>query len=274
LNEITNPLISEWTTFVKSQNFNLVEKCLKMSQLLEYRGLNIDTYIKKITDMGLELREEITSSKDKKLLISKLNQYFFDYLGFEGDIDDYYNPKNNFLNDVIDKRSGIPITLSILYVEIAKFIELDLRIIGFPSHILVKSEEDFILDPFNDGKLVDVDYLQQILDRNFGGKILLEPSFLNELESEKILLRMVRNLKNSYLQSFAFEKAITCIDMILALEPESPEELRDKGLLEEKLLNHQAALEYLNHYLETVPNANDVDFVLELIRNIRDKINQ
>ena len=142
--------------------------------------------------MGLELKETITNSKDHTYLISKLNQYFFDNLGFGGDIDDYYSPKNNFLNDVIDKKSGIPITMSILYVELAKFINLDLTIIGFPSHILVKYDEECILDPFNDGRLVDFEDLQLILDRNFGGSVEFDPSFLDEIETEKILLRMVR----------------------------------------------------------------------------------
>lgn len=269
-----DPVISEWVTFAQSHNFNLVEKCLKMSQLLEYPNLDIDEYIKKITDAGLELKESITDSKDQTYLISKLNQYFFDNMGFSGDLDDYYNPKNNFLNDVFDKKSGIPITLSILYAEIGKFIGLELKIIGFPSHILVKSDEEHILDPFNDGRLVDIDDLQLILDRNFGGSVEFDPNFLNEIESEKILLRMVRNLKNSYLQSYAYDKALKCIDMILALEPESAEELRDKGVLEERMMNHKAALEYLNQYLEINPNAEDVDFVLDLIRSVRDKINQ
>lgn len=269
-----DPFIFEWITFVKSPNFNLVEKCLKMAQLLEYKNLDIDEYIKKISDAGWELRETITDSKDQTYLISKLNQFFFDNLGFSGDTDDYYNPKNNFLNNVIDKRTGIPITLSILYVEVAKFIGLELKILGFPSHILVKSNEEHILDPFNEGRLVDVDDMQLILDRNFGGNIVFDDNFLEEIGDDKILLRMTRNLKNSYLQSYAYDKALRCIDMILAIEPESPEEIRDKGVLEESLLNHEVALEHLNKYLEVNPDADDVDFILELIRSIRQKISQ
>ncbi|MDH3794438.1 MAG: transglutaminase-like domain-containing protein, partial [Nitrosopumilus sp.] len=183
----------------------------------------------------------------------------------------YYNPKNNFLNEVIDKKIGLPITISILYVEIAKFIGLDLRIVGFPSHVLVKYNEEMILDPFYDGRLLDIDDLQEILDANFGGQLEFKPEFLDEVKSEQILVRLTRNLKNSYLQSFAYEKALRCINMVLAMNPESPEDIRDKGILEERLLNFEIALRYLNKYLEINPNADDVDFILELIRSIKTK---
>jgi len=200
-----------------------------------------------------------------------LNEHLFENLGFSGDDDDYYNPKNNFLNEVIDKKVGLPITISILYVEIAKFIGLELKIVGFPGHVLVKYNEEMILDPFYDGRLLDVDNLQEILDTNFDGEIEFKPEFLDEVEPEQILLRMARNLKNSYVQSFVYDKALRCVNMVLAIEPESPEDIRDKGILEERLQNSETALKYLNKYLEINPNAEDVDFILELIRSIKTK---
>jgi len=269
-----DPFVAEWVSFVSNPNFNLVEKCLKFAQILEQPDLDIDQYIQKINQMGRTLNESISDVKNPTYLVSILNEFLFDNLGFVGEVDDYYNPKNNFLNEVIDTKSGLPITLSILYVEIAKFIGLDLKIIGFPSHVLVKYNEEMILDPFNDGRLLDIDDLQEILDRNFDGQIEFEPEFLDEIKPEQVLVRMARNLKNSYFQSYANEKALRCVNMTLAIEPESSEDIRDKGILEEKLLNHEIALKYLNQYLEINPNAEDVDFILELIRSIKTKISQ
>ncbi len=274
MQERFDPFVAEWISFVKNPNFNLVEKCLKFAQILEYPNLDIENYIQKINVMGRTLKESVSDVKNPTYLISILNEFLFEKLGYIGDIDDYYNPKNNFLNEVIDKKSGLPITLSILYAEIGKFIGLDLKIVGFPSHVLVKHGEEMILDPFHDGRPVDIDDLQEILDRNFDGQIEFEPEFLDEISSEKILVRLARNLKVSYSQSYANEKALRCVDMTLAIEPESPEDIRDKGILEEKLLNHDTALKYLNNYLEMNPNAEDVDYVLELIRGIKTKINQ
>ena len=274
MQEKFDPFVAEWISFVTNPNFNLVEKCLKFAQILEYPELDIEQYIKKISQMGMTLKEISNDVKNPTYLVSILNEFLFDNLGFTGEMDDYYNTKNNFLNEVIDKKSGLPITLSILYVEMAKFIGLDLKIIGFPSHVLVKYNEEIILDPFNDGRLVDIDDLQEILDRNFDGQLEFEPEFLDEIKSEQVLVRLARNLKHSYFQSYANEKALKCVNMTLAIEPESPEDIRDKGILEEKLLNHVTALKYLNQYLEINPNAEDVDFVLELIRSIKEKFNQ
>jgi len=269
-----DPFVAEWISFVANPNFNLVEKCLKFAQILEYPDLDIEQYILKINQMGRTLKESISDVKNPTYLISILNEFLFDNLGFIGDMDDYYNPKNNFLNEVIDKKSGLPLTMSILYAEMAKFIGLDLKIIGFPSHVLVKYNEEMILDPYHDGRLLDIDDLQEILDRNFDGQLEFEPEFLDEITSEKVLVRLARNLKNSYLHSYAHEKALRCVNMTLAIELESSEDVRDKGILEEKLLNHDIALKYLNQYLEINPNAEDVDSVLELIKSVKAKINQ
>ena len=274
MEEKFDPFVAEWSSFVKNPNFNLIEKCLKFAQILEYPDLDVEKYIQKINQIGMSLKESINDVKNPTYLISMLNEHLFENLGFSGDDDDYFNPKHNFLNEVIDKKLGLPITISILYAEVAKFIGLDLKIVGFPSHILVKYNEEMILDPFYDGNLLDADDLQGILDTNFDGQLTFQPEFLDEISSEQIIVRMTRNLKNSYVQSFVYDKALRCTNMVLAIEPESPEDIRDKGILEERLQNSETALKYLNKYLEINPNAEDIDFILELIRSIRQKINQ
>jgi len=98
--------------------------------------------------------------------------------------------------------------------------------------------------------------------------------YLDEATEEQVLTRLLRNLKNAYTQSFAYDKAMKCANMILGIQPESPEEIRDKGILEERLLHYDKALPLLNKYLEMQPEAEDVDFILELIKNVREKSNQ
>lgn len=274
MSEKFDPIIAEWKAYATNENLTLVEKCLKLAQILEYPDLDISKYIEKLNELGISLRNSIDKIDNPTYKISMLNEFMFDHERFTGDQDDYYNPKNNFLNDVIDKKSGIPITISIVYAEIAKYIELDLRIVGFPSHILVKYGEEMILDPFYGGRLLTMEDLEDILFNSYGEDVKFQPEFLNEISPEKILIRMTRNLKNSYIQSYAYERAMLCINMTLALEPISSEEIRDKGILEERLLNHDQALTCLNQYLEINPNAEDADFVLELIKSIREKINQ
>lgn len=269
-----DPIAAEWVSYATNPNYSLVEKCLKLAQILEYPSLSISEYLQKIEVMGNELGNSISDVKNPAYLISMLNEYMFKILGFSGNHDDYYNPKNNFLNVVIDTKSGIPITLSVIYAEIGKYIGLDLRLVGFPSHFLVKHFEEYVLDPYGGGRLLTIDGLQEILDQNFGANVKFSPEFLNETEPEKILTRIVRNLKNSYTQSFNYDMAMHCTNMVLGIDPNSPEEIRDKGILESRLLHYDTALEFLNKYLDLAPEAEDVDFILGLIQSIRERSSQ
>ena len=268
-----DPFIAEWVSFSKNLNYNLVEKCLKMAQILEYPELNISKYVEKINEMGNSLKIKIGQVKNSTYHISMLNEYLFDELGFDGAEEDYYDPGNSFLNVVLDKKTGIPITLSIIYAEVAKSIGLDLQIIGFPGHVIVKYKEEIILDPFYSGRLLTIEDLEEILTRDFGEVVEFVPEYLNEATTDQLLTRLLRNLKNAYTQSYAYNNAMKCTDMILGMQPESPEEIRDKGILEERLLRYDKAIPLLNKYLELQPEADDADFILELIKSVREKSN-
>lgn len=269
-----DPFVSEWVSFSKNSKHNLIEKSLKLAQILEYPDLNISKYIEKINEIGNSLKLEIKYVKNSTYLISMLNEHVFEKYGFQGDDEDYYDPRNNFLNAVIDKKTGIPITLSIIYSEVAKYIGLDLKIVGFPGHVVVKYEEEMIIDPFYSGRLLTINDLEEILYRNFGDGVEFIPEYLNTATTDQILTRLLRNLKNAYTQSYAYDKAMRCTDMILGIRPESPEEIRDKGILEERLLHYNEALPLLNKYLELEPEAEDADFILELIKSVREKTNR
>jgi regulator of sirC expression with transglutaminase-like and TPR domain len=269
-----DPFAAEWVSYAKSPQYTLVEKCLKLSQILEFPSLDITEYVQKLRSFEQGLHDHVSDVKNPIYLVSMLNEYMFDILGFQGDDDDYYNPRNNFLNVVVDKRSGIPITLSIIYIEIARAIGLELHPVGFPGHFLVKHSEEIILDPFNRGSLLDIEDLQDILDATYGEGVEFEPEYLNDVEPEKILIRILRNLKGSYTESFSYEKAMHCINMALGLEPDSPEDIRDKGIVQTRLLQNDLALNSLNKYLELAPEADDVDDILEMIKSIKEKSTQ
>ena len=269
-----DPFVTEWLSFSQNSKYNLIEKCLKLAQILDYPELNITDYVEKINQIGNSLKLKIDDVENPIYLISMLSEHIFENYGFSGDDQNYYDPRNNFLNTVIDKKSGIPITLSIVYTEIAKYIGLDLKIVGFPGHVIVKYNDDIILDPFYRGRLLTIENLEEILHSNFGEDVEMISEYLDEATEEQVLTRLLRNLKNAYTQSFAYDKAMKCANMILGIQPESPEEIRDKGILEERLLHYDKALPLLNKYLEMQPEAEDVDFILELIKNVREKSNQ
>ena len=269
-----DPFVAELVSYVSDPRNSLVEKCLKLAQIFGYPNLSITEYVDKLNLMGKTLRNLVSGVKNPTYLISILNEYMFDTLGFSGNDDDFYNPDNNFLNIVIDKKVGIPITLSIIYIELARYIGLDLRPLGFPSHFLVKHTEEMIIDPFGGGRVLTIDDLDEILNQSYGGGVEFVPQFLDEIEPEKILVRISRNLKNSYSESFNYEMAMRCINFILNIEPNAADEVRDKGILEARLLHYDLALESLNKYLEISPEADDVDGVLDLIKSIKERTSQ
>ena len=137
----------------------------------------------------------------------------------------------------------------------------------------MKYKEEIILDPFYSGRLLTIEDLEEILTRNFGEVVEFVPEYLNEATTDQLLTRLLRNLKNAYTQSYAYNNAMKCTDMILGMQAASPEEIRDKGILEERLLRYDKAIPLLNKYLELQPEADDADFILELIKSVREKSN-
>ena len=267
-----DPFVAEWASYVNNPNLGAIEKYLKMAQLLEYPSLDISSYIEKINAYGRHCWSVCPDEGKITDRISRFNGEFFGSLRYGPNETDYYDSRNNFLNEVIDRKTGIPITLSILYAEVAGHAGLDIRVVDFPGHILAKMGETTILDPYNGGMIVGHDELQAILDGVFDGEVLFKPEYLDEAKPERLMVRMARNLKNSYMHSYDYVRAGRCADMVLAFDSESPDDVRDKGIIEGRLLHYETSLEHLNRYLEINPGGDDVDHVLEMIKNIREKI--
>ncbi|MDI1495228.1 MAG: Transglutaminase-like superfamily protein [Cenarchaeum symbiont of Oopsacas minuta] len=267
-----DPFVAEWASYVNNPNLGPIEKYLKMAQLLEYPDLDIGAYVEKINILGKHCWSVCPDEGEIIDRVSRFNGEFFGSLGYGPNEADYYDPRNNFLNEVVDKKTGIPITISIMYAEVAKHTGLDVRVVDFPGHVLAKIGETIILDPYNGGMIVKHRDLQIILDNTFDGEVLFRPEYLDEARPENIMIRMARNLKNSYMYSYDYERAKRCADMVLAFDPESPEDVRDKGIIEGRLLHYKDSLTHLNRYLEINPSGYDVDHVLEMIKSIREKI--
>ena len=259
----------EWVSLVRDEGQTLAGKCLALSRLVGQTNLDAGPYLATLDRMGRSLSDRVSKDKSDAYLISALGEYMFDVLGFGGNEIDYHAPANSLLDQVIDTKRGIPISLSVIYVDLARYIGLDLAIVGFPGHVLVRHGAEYVIDPYNRGSIMDADDLQDLLDASFDDQLTLVPEFLNEISHGQVLARMARNLKNAYLQSFAYDKAMVCSRLVLALEPDSAEDVRDMGILEAHLGRHDTALERLAEYLEMSPSAPDADYVLKMIHDQR-----
>lgn len=233
----------------------------------EYRDLDIGAYLKRIDDMAATLKRRLRPDISTSESIIALNHYLFEELGFTGNAEEYYDPRNSFLNEVLDRRLGIPITLSVIYIEIGRRIGLSLHGVSFPAHFLVKCvlrDGAIVLDAYAKGASLGLDDLRQRLQALRSG-IELEPAVIKAMlavaGTRDILVRMLRNLKGTYLHRGDRSKALAAADRIIALAPQAADEYRDRGRIYLDLECFRAALADFRSYLLLKPEADDANEV-------------
>jgi len=243
------------------EQIDLAEAALLIAKSAEPR-VDVARYLAQIEAMARELRQRFTESTSTADRILALNKFLFEEQGFAPNVENYYDPRNSFLNQVLERRLGIPISLSILYIEIGCRAGLTLRGVSFPGHFLVKCKVDdglIVLDPYCRGLSLSFHDLQQRLREVRGGEVsrAIIAGMLVAANKKEILSRMLRNLKSIYLEREERESALSVMDWLVTLNPSEPLELRDRGLLYEKLECARAALDDLQRYLELAPDVED-----------------
>ena len=256
----------------------ITEHVLHIARIIDYPNLKISEYMNMMNEMGKELTGQIKNTKGMRPthVIEKLNDSFFDDKKFQPNISDYYNPVNNYLNIVLEKRTGIPITLSLIYIHLASYMDFKLHPVNFPSHFLVKyvldedSDESIVIDPFNKGRIMDDYVLQDLLNKAYPrSTISLSNDLLKKTNSLQITIRVLNNLKNGYMEVDDLNKIMKINEMILSLDSTSSEALRDKGIILYRNKEYEQALEILYKYIDLNPEASDIDRILELVKQIR-----
>ena len=229
----------------------------------EYPGLDVAAYLARIEEIAATLRVRLREDMPPAERILALNRYLFGELGFAGNAAEYYDPRNSYLNEVLDRRLGIPISLSVVYLEIGRRIGLPLQGVAFPGHFLVKCvvrDGAIVLDPYGKGASLSLDDLCTRLRVLRNG---IEPDagqvrmMLAVASNKEIIARMLRNLKGIYLQRREFTKAVAAIDCVIALAPQAADEYRDRGRLHLEMECFRAALADFRSYLLLKPDAED-----------------
>lgn len=241
----------------------------------EYPGLSVERELFRID----EIAEGIAPRMDDDTPLYQLNtlsEYFFDELKFAGNHTNYYDPRNSFLNDVIERRVGIPITLSLLYIEVGKRLGVPLLGIGMPGHFIVRhrDESDVFVDPFHGGILLSEDECAQRVKQVTQGALIWDRSYLQPVRSREFIARMLRNLKVIYLQRRNYERVLATIDRVIALLPQDAVEFRDRGVVNYRLGNYTDALEDLHVYVTSGEAVSDEGTVQRLMDQIRDRLNE
>ncbi len=241
----------------------------------EYPGLSIERELFRID----EIAEGIAARMDDDTPLYQLNtlsEYLFDELKFAGNHTNYHDPRNSFLNDVIERRVGIPITLSLLYIEVGKRLGVPLLGIGMPGHFIVRhrDESDVFVDPFHGGILLSEDECAERVKQVTQGTLTWDRSYLEPVRSREFIARMLRNLKVVYLQRRNYERVLATIDRVIALLPQDAVEFRDRGVVNYRLGNYADALEDLHVYVTSGEAVSDEVTVQRLMDQIRDKLSE
>ena len=252
-------------------DIDLGRACLQIAEDA-YPGLDVDGYAGEIERFAKRLRARLALNAAAEERVVALNEFLFDDLGFSGNVKNYYDPRNSYLNEVIDRRTGIPITLAVLYMEIGRRIDLALEGVSFPGHFLVRLRlrgGTLVLDPFSGGAPQSESELRARLKRVIppgatGGVPLADlpmDQFLEPATHRQILARVLRNLKGIYREADKPERLLEVLNRMIVVAPGSPAELRDRGLVYQRLECWRPALKDLADYLEREPDAADVEEV-------------
>jgi regulator of sirC expression with transglutaminase-like and TPR domain len=243
----------------------------------DYPDLDVAGYLRRIDQIAVTVVERLGKQTTVYHSIAALNSVIFQEHGFHGNRDNYYDPKNSFLNEVIERRTGIPITLSVLYMEVAQRIGLPLHGVSFPGHFLVKyfdERERIVIDPFNGGEVKSTESLGKLLKDLYGDEVALVRDFLEPVTKKQIIRRMLNNLKMIYLREKNFPKGLAVLQRLVILDPASPEDIRDRGALYLKLECFNYALADFENYLRLAPNADDAGAVKEEIVTLAKQVQQ
>lgn len=258
----------------RNKQINLAKAALYIAQE-EYPDLEIDDYLNALDTMAVEIKERLPSQQYPLRIIQTINQYLYEDLGFTGNEVNYYDPRNSFLNDVIDRRTGIPITLSLIYLEIAKRLEFPMVGIGMPGHFLIRPDFDEVgiyVDVFNQGEILFTQDCEAKLSQIYHQPVELHPSFLVPVENRRFLARILTNLKFIYLNEHQDLKALGTIDRLLLLFPDTPIELRDRGLVYYQLKRWRESRQDLKEYLCHRPQAEDAVIIRQILGQIEESL--
>lgn len=256
---------------VDDERIDLIRAALVIART-EYPTLDTEIYAARVQELARRVATMAPDLQPQRTL-SALNDVLFGEVKLRGNREDYYDPRNSFLNDVFDRGLGIPITLAIVYMEVARSAGFPLSGIGMPGHFLLKhysSEgQEILIDCFNRGDIVSPQDCQSRLDEIYSGELKLRPEFLHPVSRRQILTRMLNNLKTVYLSKRNFRKALSIADLILVLYPASADDVKQRALLRYSMNLHRLAAEDLDEYLRIAPQASDADEVRQMSISIR-----
>jgi regulator of sirC expression with transglutaminase-like and TPR domain len=237
-----------------------------------YPDLDVDNYLKRLDILAGHTDVLAGQDRSAENIIQSLNEALFIQEGLRGNSEDYFDPRNSYVNEVLDRKIGIPVSLSVIYMEVARRLDFAIQGVGLPGHFILKCSSanlELYIDAFDQGKILSLKNCQEFLDKNYGGMLTVQPNLLQAMDKKAIISRMLFNLKGIYHQREEFDKNLAVIDKILLLNPGLSTEVRDRGLLYMQTSLFAKALADLESYMKSTLSPEDAPSIKKHIQTLR-----
>lgn len=250
---------------------DLVEASLVIA-LEDLPGLAIDDYLARVNEWSSAIQQRLEGSRDVERIVESINRLLFEEEGFHGEDEDYYDPRSALVSEMLDKHAGLPITLSILYIEMSRRIGMEVTGVSIPGRFLVKFSGacgQIVVDPFDGGRVLSTVEIQKLLDSVFGGGVKLREHHLRSFSAKEILARELAHLKSAYLARHDLPRAAASSDRLLILDENDPYEVRDRAAIAAQMHAYRVAIDSFERYLALMPHAEDGARIREQIAYLR-----
>ncbi len=252
----------------RDEDIDLARAALLISGEI-YPAIDVQRYLNALDSMATDIHVSTTASQDRRELATAVSEYLFQRRGFTGNQDDYYDPRNSYLSQVMDRHLGIPITLSLVYMEVGRRLGLPAEGVGLPGHFIVRIDgegEGLYVDAYHQGRLMTGRECLQSVQSMFRGRLNLRLEHLLPYSNRQILVRLLGNLKINYTRQRQLRQALAVMDLIVITDPRVASNYKERATLFAQGGRHSLAAADLAKYLELAPNANDA---AEIQRQVR-----
>jgi regulator of sirC expression with transglutaminase-like and TPR domain len=249
---------------------NLARAALLVAQE-EYPQIPVELYLARLDQMAEEVKDRLADETAPPVVLCELLEMLFARRGFSGNRKAYYDPRNSFLNDVLDRSTGIPLTLGIVLLEVGWRLGLPLEGVNFPGHFLVRyrgDAVDLLIDPFDSGKVRFADQAQELLDQLYGGMVRLQDAFLRPAGRRDMVVRLLANLKGVFVNVSDHSRALAVVERLLIIQPDSRADLRARGLILAHMGRKDEAVAQLQEYLDLTPTAGDLERIRSMMADL------
>jgi len=270
--DITQAFAALVRSEIEDERIDLLRAALTFARM-EDSALDIEHYVRRVDALAKRVAAKIKDPDDPLQMIAAINAVLFQEEVFRGNTVDYYSPRNSFLQHVLNRQMGIPITLALVYMEVAQRVGFPLYGVGMPGHFLLKhydvSGHAILIDAFERGSIVSEEDCRQKLKTIYSGQVTLQPEFLLPVTRRQMLTRMLNNLRSVYLSQRDFRRAVQVVDLTLVIYPRSPEDVKQRAALRYNLNDYRGALSDFDEYVKMSPDASDAEEIKQTALSLR-----